>query len=73
MNVDEHLLEILAATSGRRLTAGDVAGRLGISPAVVQPAARRVVDDGLASLSLTLVHDIPTLHRLPPRPAARGA
>jgi hypothetical protein len=41
VNVEEHILEILATTSGRPLTIGDLAGRLGISPTIVVPAARR--------------------------------
>ena len=73
MNVDEHILEILATTSGRPLTIGDLAGRLGISPTIVLPAARRLVDDGLASPSLIQVHRITTLHGLLPRPTSKGA
>lgn len=72
MNVDEHILEILATTSERPLTIGDLAGRLGISPTTVLPAARRLVDDGRASPSFIQVHGIPTLHGLLPRPTAEG-
>ena len=73
MNVDEHILEILATTNRRPLTIGDVAGRLGISPTIVLPAARRLVGHRLASPSFIQVHGIPTLHGLLPRPTAKGA
>jgi hypothetical protein len=73
VHVDKRILEILATTSGRPPTIGDLAGRLGISPTIVLPAARRLVDDGLASPSFIQVHGIPTLHGLLPRPTAKGA
>jgi hypothetical protein len=64
MNVDEHILRILATSSGRPVTIGDLARQLGISRYLVLPAARRLVDDGLASPSFVEVHGIPTLHGL---------
>ncbi len=73
MNVEERILEILATTGGEPLTIGDLAGRLGISPTVVLPAAHRLVDDGLANPSFVQVHGIPTLHGLLLHPAAKGA
>jgi hypothetical protein len=73
VNVDEHILEILATTSGRPLTIGDLAGRLGISATIVLPTARRLVGHRLVSPSFIQVHGIPTLHGLLPRPTAEGA
>src|SRR5262245_8011336 len=73
VNVEEHILEILATTSGRPLTIGDLAGRLGISPTIVPPAERRLVDDRLASPSLIQVHGTPTLRGSLTRPTAKGA
>jgi hypothetical protein len=73
VNVDEHILQILATTSGRPLTIGDLAGRLGISPTIVLPAAHRLVDGGLASPAIVQVHGIPTLHGLLPHPTTEGA
>jgi hypothetical protein len=73
VNVDEHIVEILVTTSGGPLTIGDLAGRLGISPTIVLPAARRLVDHGPASPSFVQVHGIPTLDGLLPRLTAKGA
>jgi hypothetical protein len=73
VNVDEHILEILATTRRRPLTIGDLAGRLGISPTIVLPAARRLVGQRLASPSFIQVHGTPTSQGLVPRPTANGA
>jgi hypothetical protein len=69
VNIDEHILELLGTTSGRPLTIGDMARHLGVSPHVVLPAARRLVDDGLASPSIVTVHGVPTLRGLLAAPA----
>ncbi len=74
MTVDEHILEILATTTSRRpLTIGDLAGRLGMSPTIVLPAARRLVGQRQASPSFIQVHGIPTAQGLLSRPTAKGA
>jgi hypothetical protein len=73
VNVDEHILEILATTRRRLRIVGDRAGRLDISPTVVLPAARRLVDDGPAGPSFVQVHGIRTLYGLLPRLTAKGA
>jgi DNA-binding Lrp family transcriptional regulator len=70
MNIDQHILEVLASGAGRRrpVTIGDFARRFGVSPMIVLPAARRLVEDGLAAPSTVLVHGVPTLHGLIPLP-----
>ena len=70
MNIDQHILEVLASGAGRRrpVTIGDFARRFGVSPLIVLPAARRLVEDGLAAPSTVLVHGVPTLHGLIPLP-----
>jgi hypothetical protein len=73
VNVNGRILEILATASGRPLTTGDLAGYLGIGPTIVLPAARRLVDDSLASPSFIQVHGTPNVHGLLPRPTAKGA
>lgn len=64
MNIDEHILQILATSSGRPLTIGDLARQLGISPHTALSAARRIVDEGLANPSFVEVHGVRTLHGL---------
>ena len=78
MNIDEHILQVLASGAGRRrpVTIGDFARRFGVSPVIVLPAAQRLVENGQAAPSTVLVHGVPTLHgllRLPEadRPASR--
>ena len=70
MNIDQHILQVLASGAGRRrpVTIGDFARRFGVSPLIVLPAARRLVEDGLAAPSTVLVHGVPTLHGLIPLP-----
>ena len=67
VNLDNHILQILAARSSTRpVTISDLARQFGISPTVVLPTARRLVDDGLATPAMVTVHGIPTLHGLLP-------
>ena len=72
MNIDEHILQVLASGAGRRrpVTIGDFARRFGVSPLIVLPAARRLVENGLAEPSTVLVHGVPTLHGLSRLPGA---
>jgi len=70
VNLDEHILQALASAPARSLTIGDLARRLGVSTTIVLPAARRLVDDGLANPSFVKVHGVPTLRGLLPVPAS---
>ncbi len=72
MNLDQHILEMLDNQAGgsRPLTISDFARRFGVSPIIVLPAARRLVEDGLAAPSTVLVRGVPTLHGLLPLSAA---
>jgi hypothetical protein len=72
MNIDEHILQVLASGAGRSrpMTIGDFARWFGVSPLIVLPAARRLVENGLAAPSTVLVHGVPTLHGLRPLPTA---
>jgi len=71
VNIDQHILQVLAAgkAGDRPVTIGDFAREFGISPVVVLPAARRLVDSGLAAPSMVDVHGVPTLRGLLPLPA----
>lgn len=69
MNLDEHILEVLRARVGltQPLTFHDFARRFGTTATVVAPAARRLVDAGLATASTVIVQGVPTLHGLTAR------
>jgi DNA-binding Lrp family transcriptional regulator len=69
MNLDEHILQVLGGRVGlnQPLTFHDFARRFGISATVVAPAARRLVDAGLATASTVIVDGVPTLHGLTAR------
>ena len=69
MNIDDHILQVLRGRAGltQALTFNDFARRFGISPKVVAPAARRLVDAGLATPSTVIVNRVPTLHGLTAR------
>ena len=69
MNIDDHILQVLRGRVGlnQPLTFNDFARRFGISPTVVAPAARRLVDAGLATPSTVIVNGVPTLHGLTAR------
>jgi hypothetical protein len=70
VNLDNHILQILAARSSTRpVTISDLARQFGISPTVVLPTARHLVDNGLARPAMITVHGVPTLHGLLPLPA----
>jgi hypothetical protein len=75
MDIDQHILKVLSSGSatGRPVTIGDLARSFGISPVVILPAARRLVEDGLAAPSMVNVHGVPTLHGLLPLPVAAAA
>jgi DNA-binding Lrp family transcriptional regulator len=75
MNIEQHILQALATEPGgsRPVTIGDFARRFGVSPVVVLPAARRLVEDGLATPSTVVVHGVPTLHGLLPAVATQPA
>ena len=64
MNIDDHILLVLASGAARRrpMTIGDFARRFGVSPRIVLPAAQRLVENGLAAPSMVLVHGVPTFH-----------
>lgn len=68
MNLDDHILRVLTAAprNARPVTIGDLAREFGISPALVLPAARRLVADGLATPAMIQVRGVPTLHGLLP-------
>jgi hypothetical protein len=68
VNLEQHILDTLATTPqrARGLTIGDLARQFGVNPAVVLQAARRLVDDGLASPAMVNVHGVPTLRGLFP-------
>jgi hypothetical protein len=70
VNIDEHILQALAATPAQTLTIGDLARQFGVSTMVVLPAARRLVDDGLARPSFVQVHGVPTLRGLLAAPSS---
>lgn len=70
MTIDEHILSALATGGGRSLSIGDLARQLGISPQIVLPAARRLIEDGRANPSYVDVHGVPTLRGLAPLPAS---
>jgi hypothetical protein len=72
MNIDDHILLVLASGAARRrpVTIGDFARRFGVSPRIVLPAAQRLVENGLAAPSMVLVHGVPTFHGLMPLPQA---
>jgi hypothetical protein len=72
MNIDDHILLVLASGAARRrpMTIGDLARRFGVSPRIVLPAAQRLVENGLAAPSMVLVHGVPTFHGLMPLPEA---
>jgi DNA-binding Lrp family transcriptional regulator len=66
MNIDQHILEVLDGRVGlaQPLTFNDFARRFGISATVVAPAARRLVDAGLAMPSTVIINGAPTLRGL---------
>ena len=66
MDIDQHILDALAAGAGRPITINDLARRFGISAVSVRPAARRLVEGGQAAASTVLVNGVPTLHGLLP-------
>ena len=68
MEIDQHILQLLTARAGidRPMTINDLARRFGVSPVIVLPAARRLVEDGLATPSTVLVGGVPTLRGLLP-------
>lgn len=68
MDLDSHIMQVLGAMpkAARPVTIGDLARRFGVSPGVVLPAARRLVDTGLARAALVDVHGVPTLRGLLP-------
>lgn len=72
MNIDQHILQVLANQPGgsRPITIGDLARQFGVSPIVVVPAARRLIESGLATPSMVTVHGVPTLRGLLPVPAS---
>lgn len=74
MDLDQHILQVLTAEAGgsQPFTISDFARRFGVSPGVVLPAARRLVENGLARPSTVMVHGVPTLHGLLPLPARQG-
>ena len=71
MDIDQHILNILAATpaGGRPVTIGDFARHFGVGSVVVLPAARRLVDNGLALPAMVDVQGVPTLRGLLPAPS----
>jgi DNA-binding Lrp family transcriptional regulator len=75
MNIDQHILQVLATTAdgSRPVTIGDLARRFGVSPVIVLPAARRLVENGLAAPSMVAVHGVSTLHGLMPITTADAA
>jgi hypothetical protein len=75
VNLDNHILEALAAapTGTRAITIGDLARQFGLSAALVLPAARRLVENGLATPAMVNVHGVPTLRGLLPLPTAKPA
>lgn len=70
MNLDEHILQALARTPTQTRTIGDLARQFGISPTVVRPAARRLVDEGLVRPAFAYDHGVRTLRGLLSGPAA---
>ncbi len=76
MNIDQHILEVLGNRVGREdpMTIGDFARRFGISVQLVAPAARRLVDAGLAVPMMIEVNGVSRLQGLlaaqPATPAA---
>lgn len=68
MNIDQHILQVLASRSeeSRPVTIGDLARQFGVSPILVVPAARRLIESGLAAPSMVTVHGVPTLRGLLP-------
>lgn len=68
MDLDSHILQVLSVTpkTARPVTIGDFARRFGVSPAVVLPAAHRLVDTGQARPAMVDVHGVPTLRGLMP-------
>jgi hypothetical protein len=68
VDLDSHIMQVLGAMpkAARPVTIGDLARRFGVSPGVVLPAARRLVDTGLARAALVDVHGVPTLRGLLP-------
>ena len=75
MNLDNHILQALKAhpRAGSTMTIGDLARQLGATPYVVQLAAHRLVDGGLAAPSMVSVHGVPTLRGLSLIPAGSPA
>jgi DNA-binding Lrp family transcriptional regulator len=63
MNIDQHILQALDSGSheGRPISIRDLARRFGISPLIVTPAARRLVEKGLAAPTIADVRGVPTL------------
>ncbi len=75
MNLDQHILQVLAApkAGARTVTIGDLARRFGLSPTVILPAAHRLVDGGLAMPTMVDVRGVPTLRGLLPVPVGTSA
>ncbi len=75
MNIDNHILKLLASTpeGSRAVTIGDFAREFGVSHAVVLTAARRLVDNGLATPAMASVHGVSTLRGLLPVSPAQPA
>jgi DNA-binding MarR family transcriptional regulator len=72
LDIDQHIMRVLATatTPSRPVTIGDLARQFGVSPTVVVPAARRLLDNGLASPFIVKVHGVPTLRGLVPLPVS---
>lgn len=72
-DIDQHILQALAAGApgGPPITINDLARRFGLSALAVRPAARRLVEGGLATASLVDVKGVPTLHGLLPARTAK--
>ena len=75
MNIDQHIMTMLTARTDREtpVSISDLARRFGVSPALVLPAARRLVDDGLAEAWMVDIRGIATLRGLLPLPVPSGA
>jgi Mn-dependent DtxR family transcriptional regulator len=68
MNIDQHILTMLSARTRRDtpVSISDLARRFGVSPVIVLPAARRLVDDGLAEPWMVDIRGVATLRGLLP-------
>ena len=60
------------SNADRPATIGDLARRFGLSAAVIQASARRMVDAGTAKPSMIEIRGVPTLHGLMPQGMSQG-